>query len=70
MGGHSPPRYYYDMESTGMSPDSTIDTTGGILMTANRPDPYAGLNRAQRRKAIAVEGRAWRKRQKEKQRRG
>lgn len=34
------------------------------VVVVSTEDPYAGLNRAQRRKAMAVEGRAERKRRK------
>lgn len=37
-------------------------TTARVEIAPDREDPYAGLNRAQRRKAMAVEYRAFRKR--------
>ena len=59
MGGHS--SYTMDIETCGLN--GTDDTT---FMWDNEPfvgvDPrYAGLNRAQRRKAMSVERRAFRK---------
>lgn len=39
----------------------TADLFGNQVVYTDRDDPYAGLNRAQRRKAMAVEARAERK---------
>lgn len=47
----------YDIESRGFDDTSTFP----IAYTQNVPDPYAGLNRKQRRHAMASEGRAARK---------
>ena len=47
----------YDIETCGLN-----DTSGMVTaIYGNEPDPYAGLNRAQRRKAMSVERRAARK---------
>lgn len=43
-------------------PTSATTLPEPMVTTVNTQDPYAGLNRAQRRKAIAVEARAFRKR--------
>lgn len=48
------------MDSTRSSFDTEPDTAS-IVITRPVENPYAGLNRQQRRKAIAVEGRAFRK---------
>lgn len=66
--------YHLDFESYGTDDFRWDDPyrTGGPLVVeeVNTPDPYAGLNRAQRRKAMSVENRAWKKRAKEANRRG
>lgn len=48
--------YLMDFESYGPE-----DEYPRVIVAEDTPDPYAGLNRAQRRKAMAVENRAWRK---------
>lgn len=51
----------YDTSITTRDPN---DTSVWDVEYVPAEDPYAGLNRAQRRKAMAVEGRAFRKRNK------
>lgn len=56
--------YYMDFESYGTGDDafdSYARTDSRVMVVEDTPNPYAGLNRAQRRKAMAVENRAWRK---------
>lgn len=55
-----------DLETTGIGYGYDPNDTSApmVYVGANTPDPYAGLNRAQRRKAISVESRAWRQRTK------
>lgn len=59
---------HMDMESYGFDEwDSTgalFDMKSGLTFVDNIDPRYAGLNRAQRRKAMAVENRAFRKRMK------
>lgn len=56
--------YSEDFESYGTG-DEVFDryarTDALVTVAENTPNPYAGLNRAQRRKAMSVENRAWRK---------
>jgi hypothetical protein len=58
--------YSTDIESYGFDDptSTTTDLTGNLRYTLVRDSRYEGLNRAQRRKAMAVEGRAERKRNK------
>jgi hypothetical protein len=55
-------RSVIDIETTGLATYDLNDTShSSFVYNVQTDERYTGLNRAQRRKAMAVENRAWRK---------